>query len=360
MTIELERFSAPLHAEDTLITKESVEHQSGLAIDYVSVSDGYEGGKYRAFIQNKLSHYETYLQQHPGITADSENNSAREFLDNIPTIKSWKSMMPSAMALYPLQRPEETYLPNGTKVDRFTRLLFRHGLDAIGIRSRAKIMESISLRQVRDSDEDSTRWISLACGAAVPVLDAVANIKKEMPDRDFSLTLVDLDRTALEFARELASAQGLREGTDFEAERVNLIRGLIKNDELVTTHGKESYDMVDMLGIFEYFADDHAQTMLKNAYRLLKPGGKLIIGNMLDTHPNLRFNQVAVGWPGVKPRSFDEIANVITNAGIDIKQCQAYVPEDGVYAVVEIGKQTQNEASAPSQRQLGSTALTQK
>lgn len=360
MTMQIDRLSPSETIEDTFKILDTLELDTGLKVQYVDVPDGFEGNKYRvqrAATQAVLNSHESYLRYNPDITLDSPNNRARDYLDSIPAVFSWKGMMPSAMALYPLQRPDEEFLPNGTRVDKVTQQLFRHGIDAIGIRSRAKIMESISYNVMRTS-ESSVEWISLACGSALPVLDAVNNIKQKLPGKNINLSLVDWDDQALAFARGLAENQGLEEGLDFTAENQDLIRGLVLGDKLVQTLGEESYDMVDMMGIFEYFDDKRATKLLKNAYRLVKPGGKIVIGNMLDTHTNLRLNQAAVGWPGVKPRSLEEISEVIKSAGIDTTLCNTYVPEDGVYAVVEIGKEASNSIPVPVQRQLGAAAIT--
>ena len=43
------------------------------------------------------------------------------------------------------------------------------------------------------------------------------------------------------------------------------------------------------LGIFEYFSQSEAVSFIRHALRLVKPGGVLIISNMLNTSPQIAF-----------------------------------------------------------------------
>lgn len=329
-----------------------VDQSTGLRVHRVEVTDGYEGEvRERALFQGVLAEFEEHLRQNPEITVDSELNEGRMYLKSNETINAWMDMMPSAMALYPLQRPDEKYLPNGVKVSAEARNLFRHSQDAVGIRSRAQIMKELVSENAQKGDID---WLSLACGAAVPVLDAV----RELPETtDAKLTLVDFDPQALEFARTLATDQGLMPEKDFHIEASNLVKDLIFKDNFIEKHGEESFDMVDMLGIFEYFDEERGAKLLQNAYRLVKPGGKMIIGNMLDTHPTLELNQRAVGWPGIKPRSLEEISQIVEQAGIEGDNVDVYIPQDGVYAVLEIKKPESETPSNGTSRPIGTVAL---
>jgi cyclopropane fatty-acyl-phospholipid synthase-like methyltransferase len=216
-------------------------------------------------------------------------------------------------------------------------------------------MTNLTVEHFKDSDEADIKWVSLACGAAVPVLDAVDGLRQTDNSKNVHLTLVDYDPEALNFAEYLAGKQGLEADADYSIESANLIRELIVSDAFVQRHGAESYDMVDMLGIFEYFDKEMSAKMLHNAFALVKEGGQLVLGNMLVTHDNLQLNQRAIGWPSIKPRSFEEIAEIIELAGIPVEQSEAYVPKDGVYAVVSIEKSA--PAPRPFPSRIAETAL---
>ena len=136
----------------------------------------------------------------------------------------------------------------------------------------------------------------------------------------------------------MAESRNLVEGQDFELVNRNLLRDLIATDKLVKELGAESMDFVDALGIFEYFKDGPSARFLANAYKLVKPGGALVAANMLDTHPEIDFNQRVIGWPTIYPRSIDDLKSIIKEAGIDQENVSVTIPSDGIYAIFEIKK----------------------
>lgn len=321
-------------------------HEAGLEgpVVRLNVRDGYEDIPGRHEITETLKELEGFLRDNPDIGLNDPDNKAKEWVYSTPTIYSWASLMPSAAALYPLQRPDANYLPNGEPVDERARYMFMHSPDAIGIRTRANIMSLLTKRFSREFAEKGKdrpmRWVSIACGAAVPVLDAFQDIQSDADQRvvpDIDIRLIDRDQDALDFARQLAENQGAKLPATSYMNR-DIVKGLLAGDSLIEEIGPESVDLVDMLGIFEYFGDRAASQLLRQANKLVAPGGKIVLANMLDTHPNLEVNQRGVGWPLIHPRSLPEIAEIVEDAGIEQSQMQVFVPQDNVYGVVMLSK----------------------
>ncbi|HEX5143433.1 MAG TPA: class I SAM-dependent methyltransferase [Mycobacterium sp.] len=266
-----------------------------------------------------------------------------------PGLRLWREqLVPAAIALTPLYEPETGHLPTGEPVDSKTREYFMHAYDAIGVRARAAIMSDMAGGHV-GPDAGVTKWTSIACGAAIPVLDA---FRKHTSGR-IELSLVDIDQTALEHARKHALQRGLVEAVHFRLLRRNVIKDLMIGDRLVAELGPESQDLVDMLGIFEYIDEDFAgfksaAAFLANAFRMVKPGGALVAANMLDSHPHLQFIQRAIGWPRVFPRSLGQIRSIIIGAGIDPAWVRLRIAEDGIYAVFEIKKPNDDAGALPA------------
>lgn len=120
--------------------------------------------------------------------------------------------------------------------------------------------------------------------------------------------------------------------------------------------GVDAYDVVDILGLFEYLAEQDsvfryqkvvnsrerrfagAITFLRNAYALVRPGGVLILGNMLDSHPGLSVTLDVVQWPHLKPRSPAQVRSIVDQAGIPTARMRGFQAQDGVYGVYAISK----------------------
>ncbi|MBC7943150.1 class I SAM-dependent methyltransferase [Candidatus Saccharibacteria bacterium] len=329
--------------------------ESGLYVSYMDVADISDHSPYKekqevqAIIANLDQQLRQNLDWQAPQVVDGELDrtslnpvSAWLYGENFPCLTEWRESVPSASALSNLYLPQETHLPgnindgdglfNGTEIDTTTHSFFLNGLDCIAIRTRAQLMKMIASRTI-SKDEAKTHWVSLACGAAIPVFETLGD-----SHADVRLDLVDVDPDALEFAKRFALKHSLVEGEDFTLFNRHLVRDLIVTDKLVAELGENEADMVDMMGIFEYFKPEPAAVMLKNAFRLVKPGGVLVLANMLSTRPQLDFNLRGVGWPYIKPRSLEEISEIILGAGLSLDDAEVYIPKDGIYAVVEIRK----------------------
>jgi len=253
--------------------------------------------------------------------------------NNRPALQEWRcQLVPTALALWAVQHPLAERLISGGEMDVHSRPWFIHANDARGIRSRAKVMADIA--DIHLNNRVSGNWISLACGAAVPVLKTLRGAK--LRSQKFTLLLVDHDRQALKFARGLATQYGLVEGHHFALLMRNLFDRMVVSDKLVQELGEQSAALVDGLGIFEYFSEPEAVNFIRHALRLVKPGGVLIISNMLKTSPQIDFVLRCVGWTTIYPRTLFELRDIVLAAGIDLKNVTVTLPGDGVYAVLEI------------------------
>lgn len=320
----------------------------GVTIRGVSFFDVSSESPDRPSIRSRIANYIDRVAQHPewkgpDVIVDEKgerrlahnNPVSKEMYEAMPAMASWREeLVPGAVALYPLQCPEERYLPNGVEIDDLTKSMFVNSLDAIGIRARAKVMSHLASNYINENGV--TNWTSLACGAAVPVLNAIQDNMDRIQHID--LKLVDFDPSALDFAKELALHRGLDEEKDFEVVNRNLLKDLIVTDRLVGEFGEGSMNLVDALGIFEYFDERRSAQFLSNAYKLVKPGGALVAANMLDTHPEILFNQRVIGWPTIYPRSIEDLKGIIEKAGIDLKNVSMTIPDDDIYAIFEVKK----------------------
>jgi hypothetical protein len=250
-----------------------------------------------------------------------------------PALLAWRTrLVPSALALFAVQNPLEDKLPEGTVMDSASRQWFIHANDAIGVRSRAQVLATLVDKYIHNDIESD--WVSLASGAAIPVLEALRAAK--LDGQKVHLSLVDEDPVALRWAETMAAQQGLIVGEQITLLRRHLVHHLIRNDDLVLELGEQQAELVDALGIFEYFNHDDAITFLKHALRLVKPGGAVIVSNMLTTSPQIDFALRCIGWRQLFPRSLQELQDIHIAAGVPPDRVTVVVPKDGVYAVMEV------------------------
>ncbi len=303
---------------------EVVEHRfcDGVEISTVHTSDGYEGKEFHAerfIVQDVIDGLERGLGSRA--THDTTVERGRAFLEQGVTLPAWKKSMPSALALYPLHYPDMQNLVTGEEIDEHGRELFRHSLDGISIRNRSEIF-----RKIIHGKKDIERIASIACGAAVPVFEAL----KEYPHH-VSVTMLDNDPRALALAEQVAEHNGYDDVTTVEAD---LMRTIIFGSGRHEALPEKKFSVVDILGIVDYLDDRVASRLISRVAKLVEPGGMLVFGNMLTSHPNLRFNQEIVGWPSVKPRSYEQLISIVRQAGIDPGEHLRFIEStDKVYGI---------------------------
>lgn len=289
---------------------------------------------------------------------DDTNPATHELIARVPGVENWLELIPTASALDLLYDPSIEQLANGKPVSPVVRDWACNILDAQGIRSRGEIVQDILARHVIDQASPGAaeqQWVSLACGAAQPVCQALRHIKESGTPTP-RVTLVDLDRSALSAAQTYAQEMEVRRFTDVC--RMNILhpQGVVLPAVDAQTNvaaralrrrvGLEgaAYDAVDAVGILEYvpeaLSDEsptalqvNAATFLANAAQLVKPGGLLLVGNMRDTHPQLGFTLNVVQWPHIQPRSIETMQRIAGAAGLGDWRVDVYCPDDGVYAL---------------------------
>lgn len=302
-------------------------------------------------------------------TIDRDNPATKELMRRLPSFSDWLDMVPTAGALDALYHPEQKTFANGRPVDSDLANWLRNISDGRGIRSRGAIVSSV-LEGESERYNRPMSILSLASGAAQPVIAASSNIRQRSMRRIPELTLVDRDQSALDLAQKYATDANVDgsletkninilrpQGIDYSKGRVNgvdvaknALRRSLGSERLL----RESYDVVEAVGIVEYLQAENwkytyngvistkkpmagARSFMKNSFNLVKPGGLMVVGNMLDSHPQLGFTLNTIQWPHIQPRSVDQMTNLIAESGIS-GDIDVYIPEDGVYAIYAIRK----------------------
>lgn len=292
-------------------------------------------------------------RRRPG-NIDFANPATQRLIDEIPSVKDWLDLVPTAAALEPCYDPTMKTYASGKPISDEFRQWFANSSDGRGIRSRAAVFRQVAMY---DALSRSTRssWLSLACGAARPAISAVAAVR-EAGGPEPLISLVDVDPGSLDLARQYSAQHGV---TSVITRRMNVLerRGVVPAIPLAglwPTMPANSYDMVEAIGLLEYLNVDDwqykynkviktsrrmagARTFLRNAYRLVKPGGLLVVGNMLTSHPQLGFTLNVIQWPHIQPRGVDEMLILMDEAGVHGDR-QIYLPSDGVYTIYTVRK----------------------
>ncbi len=264
---------------------------------------------------------EKYLAKHPELHFGHQRNIAQKLVYLPPSLRSWAAFMPGAFATHPVHNPDVRYLATGKKIDYLTRNLFRHSIDAIGLRSRAYAMAWYINKQV--GDNPSVRWLSLASGTGQQTFDAAMLL-----DHPPTLYITDIDDDAMRFSASLAKDYKF-DKTDVIFEKLNATDEVTLANKLQTIKPQ----IIDMMGLMEYLDDNHAVEVVKTIIQSRPESSCFVFTTMLPSHPELNLHKRGLGWPGVIVRSVQQVLTLLEQAEIPVHNIEVLLPDDKVYAV---------------------------
>jgi len=386
MIIDLESGKANLVSAAINIAEKVIEEIQHLA------EFGYSVTTSQTFDAYRLSDYRQQLMNDKVAELENSPNGADQ-LRRYPGVGSWSTLTKRAIALHTLYNPEgkrlgegidheiydepmfdgksakevlihsksdetalrivESYkkfiarkIDEGTDVEVGSRDFFKGVFDAIAVRTRANEAMEMAAdyieRKLPHSKDQELVSASLACGAAGPVYKLVNGLSNK--GYGFSkIILTDSDPMAL------ATAVGLARSTDLEEIIDVQLRNLI-TEPLTAFIQEKSVDLVDLLGLFEYLPEELSVELLNNVREIVRPGGLIIFGNMLDARPQQVFFSSVVKWPTLQQRSIKTVLDIVHKAGFSLEDISVRVPTEGVYAVYSLLASSQGYESVPETR----------
>lgn len=172
----------------------------------------------------------------------------------------------------------------GPVLDRW----FLDGASAIAVRNRRGLLAREIRRTCDETETPQVRICTLACGPAEEVFDVLA--LPEVGQR-IRPTLIDIDQDALAFVRNKAIGLGCLEVLRLvEGNLVYLAAGRQKIDNLLPQ------DLVYSIGLIDYFNDKWVVKLINYVHSLLRPGGRVILGNFHPDNPTKAFMDYVLDW----------------------------------------------------------------
>ena len=179
-------------------------------------------------------------------------------------------------------------VPTGT--GRIGPLIDRCFLEAppcAAVRNRRGLLAEEISAIIMQRDGAPAAVTSLACGPAAEVFDVLASL--EDPGR-VRFTLLDIDLQALAFVADRRDRLKLRKSVDLVAE--NLIHLSLGRSQTRI----ENQDLVYSIGLIDYFDDALVVRLMDLVHDMLRPGGRVILGNFHPRNPAREFSNHVLEW----------------------------------------------------------------
>lgn len=181
-------------------------------------------------------------------------------------------------------------------------------LNCRAARNRRKIVsKEIPQALMEFSDKEEVRILSLACGSAQPVVEAVAQLRKDGFRPAIKVKLLDKFQSPLDYSMDLARVYGVAEC--FSSQQADLFL----RDWLVHANNFKPH-VVEMVGLLDYPADRLAIFLIRQIHRFLPPGGVFITCNICP-NPERKFLEVVVNWEKMVYRTPDHLREIMVASG---------------------------------------------
>jgi SAM-dependent methyltransferase len=158
---------------------------------------------------------------------------------------------------------------------------------AQAVRNRRGLLAEHIQTALKDSDGQTARITSLACGPAAEIFDVFETL--DDPTR-LRATLIDIDLQALAFVSDKCDQHQLRR--QIELVNGNLVYLATGRQQLKLS----PQDLVYSIGLIDYFSDKFVITLLNYVHTLLRPGGKVVLGNFHPKNPNKAMMDYVLDW----------------------------------------------------------------
>jgi SAM-dependent methyltransferase len=99
----------------------------------------------------------------------------------------------------------------------------------------------------------------------------------------------------------------------------------------------EKFDLVWSAGLFDYLNDDAFAATVRRLLTMVKPGGRIIIGNFNTVNPTRPFMELVTEWYLIH-RSAQDLIRLATEAGAPVNQVSVLSEAEQVNLFLEIRK----------------------
>lgn len=171
------------------------------------------------------------------------------------------------------------------------------------VRNRLKLVKKILEKIIIALGKEEIKIISLASGSARAVIETIAKYKNN--GVKIRSLLVDQNKEALEYSKWLAEY--------YKINNIEIIQDKIEN--ISNDISKFNPDIIEMVGLLDYFENDRVIKLINDIYNSLPDHGVFITCN-INYNSEKRFVTNVIKWPLIY-RNESELFEVVTKGGFD-------------------------------------------
>ncbi len=173
---------------------------------------------------------------------------------------------------------------------------------AAAVVAREAVMREAVVEALRADHHGPVRVLSLASGPAIELRRLLGELKSL--ERPVDLILLDQDEGALDRAHRRLARLLVEQHKDQLPVTLQClhfsVRQLLKpetaEEKLVRYVMLQNLDLVYSAGLYDYLTDPVASRLTEVLYSRLRPGGRLLLGNLVETPDTTWIMEYVLGW----------------------------------------------------------------
>lgn len=212
---------------------------------------------------------------------------------------------------------------------RFFRFFWSKTNNSKAVRNRLKLVKRELRKKILEISKNPERKhikiLSIASGSSRAIFEVLADLKKVV-GQDVEIEAVFLDKSpeAIAYSKDLAS----HFETGYFYHWVNdTIGNYIKE-----SRPEEEFDIVEMVGLLDYFKDEKAIQVFSAIHKMLKNDGIMITAN-IDENFEQKFVTKVLGWEMIY-RPAKDLIKLANEAGFEETKMMAYYEPIKIHCVL--------------------------
>lgn len=188
----------------------------------------------------------------------------------------------------------------------FWNYVWQNHQNAKAVRNRLKLVEKElkKILKIISQDMPEIRLLTLGAGSARAIIRSIKTIQPEISHLKLKIVAIDKNPEAIKDSQKLAQEYKVEHLFSWINEEVNNL------DKFLADYKP---NIIEMIGLLDYFSDEEAINLFKTIYNLLPLGGYFFTCNIKN---NIERNLVSkvVGWPLIY-RDEEELINIMSQSG---------------------------------------------
>jgi len=196
----------------------------------------------------------------------------------------------------------------------------RNRLKIIGEIIKSCLIE-LANKRVASFDKNPVRILSIAGGSARSIIKTIVDLQEKNLSYRIEVTVLDKDKSALKVGEKNSQEAGVSENFQWIHGQARDVKTLLPD---------KTFDIIEIVGLLDYFPDERAIHLLKVTGEVMKNDGVIVIANVMP-NPEVSFVH-KTGWPQMIYRKPDDLRNLLNSAGFT-KETNLITEPLGVHCV---------------------------